>query len=92
MKSSYRRTHAKEFSRVYKLTVQSPLPKQTVVLNVSANKQQIIELNMDQMSSLPIPEGKQFILIGQNPSPIEAKVRPQQPAITHEEANVFCSG
>ena len=41
---------------------------------ILANKQQIIELMMDQMSSLPIPEGKHVILTGQEPCPLEAVV------------------
>ena len=44
---------------------------------------------MDQMSSLTILEGKLVILTGQNSCPIEAGVRKQQPAITHEEADVL---
>ena len=84
-----RRTHAKGFTPVYKLTLISPLPKQAVLLNVSANKQQIIELIKNQMSSQPIPEGKQVILTGQNPCPIEVKVWTQQPTITQEEADVL---
>jgi len=89
IKCCYRLTRVKGFSGVYKLTPTSPLQKQ-VVSNVSANKQQIIELIMDQLSSLPIPEGKQIILTGQDPCPIEAAgVRTQQPTNTYEEADVL---
>jgi hypothetical protein len=74
---------------VYKLTSESPLPKQSISLNVTANKVQIIKLIVDQLFSMEIPEGKQVIITGPDPHPIKGGVGATQTAVTHEEADVI---
>ena len=51
IKSGCRTTCQKGLSRVYNLTEDSPLPKQALVLNVSANKKQVIQMIVDKLCS-----------------------------------------
>ena len=88
IKSCCRTTRAKGFSRVYKLASESPLPKQSITFNVTANKEQIIRLIVDQLCSMVIPEGKEVIVTGPDPHPIKVGIGTIS-AVTHEEADVI---
>ena len=89
IKTSCRSARAKGFSCVYKLTEDSPLPKQDIVLKVIANKEQIIQLVVDKLLSTEIPHGKRVIVTGPDPRPVEVGDGPQPTTITHEEADII---
>ncbi len=76
-------------SRVYNLTEDSPLPKQALVLNVSANKKQVIQMIVDKLCSAQIPHGKRVVITGPEPHPVQVGIGEWQTSITHEEADVI---
>ena len=89
IKSCCRTKRAQGFCREYRLTSESPLPKQSIVLKVAANKVQIIKLIVDQLCLIQIADGKQVIITGPDPHPIEVSTGVQRSPVTHEEANVL---
>ena len=81
-----RTTRQKGLSRVYNLTEDSPLPKQVLVLNVSANKKQVIQMIVDKLSSAQIPHGKHVVITGH---PVQVGIGEWQTSTAHEEADVI---
>jgi len=79
----------KGLSRVYKLTEESPLPKQAIVLNVSANKKQVIQMIVNRLCAFQIPYEKRVVVTGPGPHPIQVGIGEWQTSITHEEADVI---
>ena len=88
-KSACRSQRQKGFSRTFTFTEETPLPKQATVLNVSTNKEQIIRLIVNKLCSMSFPSGKQVIITGPDPEPVEVGVGPRLTKITHEEADVI---
>lgn len=66
-----------------------PFPKQTSVLNVTANKEHIIRMIVNRKSNMPSVLGKQIIITGPDPHPIQTGVGPQEKAVFHEEIGVL---
>jgi len=71
------------------LTEESPLPKQAIVLNVSANKRQVIQVIVDRLCAFQIPHEKRVVVTGPEPHPIQVGNGEWQTPITHEEADVI---
>ena len=88
-KSSCRTARSKGLSRVYKLSEESPLPKQEMVLNVTANKEQIIQLIVTRLCIMDVTVSKKLIVTGPDPYPVHVGVGRQETAITHEEADII---
>jgi len=88
-KSACRTARQKGLSRVYKLTEESPLPKQAMVMNVSANKMQVIQMIVDRLCLVQIPHGKRVVVTGPEPHPVQVGIGKWQTPITHEEADVI---
>lgn len=88
-KSCCRSTRQKGVNRVYCFTEDMPLPKQTLVLNVTANKEQIIRMIVDRISNMPSVPDKQIIITGPDPQLIQIGGGPQETAVFHEEADVL---
>ena len=88
-KSCCRLARQKGNSRVYTLKEDTPLPKQSLVLDVTANKQQIIQLIVNRMSGMEKPPGTRLIVNGPDPRPIHVGKGCQQTAVHHEEADVL---
>ena len=88
-KSGCRTTCQKRLSRVYKLTEESPLPKQAMVLNATANKKQVIQMIFNRLCSVQVPRGKSVVITGPEPQPVQVGIGEWQTAITHEEADVI---
>ena len=78
-----------ETSCVYNLTEDSPLPKQALVLNVSANKKQVIQMIVDKLCSAQILHGKCVVITDPEPHPVQVGIGEWQTSITHEEADVI---
>ena len=49
----------------------SPFPRQALVLNVPANKRQIIKATVDRLCSMEIPSEKKVIVTGPDPNSIQ---------------------
>ena len=89
IKSQCRVQRANGISRVYQLAPDSPLPRQSVTLNVIANKVQIIGMIVNALRAVKVPEGKKIITTGPDPRPIDLGSDAQLPPLTHEEADVL---
>ena len=88
-KSYCRTERAKGYSRVYRLTEHSPLPKQAITLSCIANKEQIIKLIVERLCLQQVPEGKKIIVTGPDANPIDIGPGVQEKSVTHEEADVL---
>ena len=76
-------------SRVYKLTPDCPLPKQSVVLTVTANKRQIIKMSIDELCKQDVSAGKKRIVTGPDAYPVDVCGGIQLESVTHEEADII---
>ncbi|KAK4328577.1 hypothetical protein Pmani_001053 [Petrolisthes manimaculis] len=88
-KSCCRSTRQKGVNRVYSFTEDMPLSKQTLVLNVTTKKEQIIQMIVDRMSNKSLSPGKKIILTGPDPQPIYIGDGFLETAVFHEEADVL---
>ena len=68
---SWCRTARQKGSRpVNSLIEGAPLPKQTLVLYVAANKERVIQIIVDHMSALQPPPDKRSMVTGPDPRPV----------------------
>ena len=89
IKSCCRVSRQKGSSRVYTLTEDTPIPKQTLALNVTANKEQVIQVIVDRMSALQPSPDERIIVTGPDLRPFHIGVGSLDTAIVHEEADVL---
>ena len=61
----------------------------SLVLNVSANKKQIIQMIVDQLCLGQIPHGKRVVVTGPEPHPVQVGIGEWLTPIIHEEADVI---
>ena len=61
-------------SCVFKLSDESTLPKQALILNVATNKGNLIRLIVKHLCALVIPQGKRQVVTGPDPHPIVVDV------------------
>jgi len=61
-------------SRIYKLTEELPLPKQAIMLNVSANKKQVIQIIVDRLCSFWVSNEKFVVVTGPESHPIQVGI------------------
>jgi hypothetical protein len=57
-------------SRVFDLTEDTPLPKQSLALNVTDNKKQLIKLIVDRLCAMQPPLGTDVVITGPDPQPV----------------------
>lgn len=88
-KSCCRTARQKGTSRVYNLTEESPLPQQSVMLKVTANKEQLIQMIVHRLCSMQPPPGTDVVITGPDPHPIHMGSGLQQDPLYHEEADVL---
>ena len=89
-KSCCRAGRQKGFSRLYMLSKSIPIPKQTLVLTVTANnKLQVIKMIVDRLSIMEPLKEKKVITTGPDLQPVCMGVGPLQTAVHHEEADVL---
>ena len=70
------------------MSLESILPNQGALLNVTENKVQIIKLVVEALCAGPTPLGQRLVVTASDSHPIEVGVGPQEIAVTHEEADV----
>ena len=93
-KDAARSSRENKSSRVYSLTNTTRLPAQSVVLTVTKNKAQLIEIIINDLK-LHADEfqGKRLVVTGQDPVPIEFShgqiIQRQDMSTTHEEADTI---
>ena len=59
-----------------------------MVLNVTANKNQVIQMIVNRLRSIQVPRGKSVVITGPEPQPVQVGIGEWQTAITHEEADI----
>ena len=94
IKDATRCQRACEAAREYKLTMNGPLPQQQVVLSVTKNKLQLIELICEELQQLDdVPHNTSLVITWISPVPMEvicdALVQRFDLKTTHEEADVI---
>ena len=60
-----------------------------MVLNVSANKKQVIQMIVDRLYLVQIPHGKCVVITGPEPHPVQVSIGEWQTPITHEESDAI---
>ena len=83
-----------EAAREYKLTMNSPLPQQQVILSVTKNKVQLIDLICEERQQLDdVPLNTSLVIPGRYPVPMEVRsnalVQRVDLKTTHDEADVI---
>ena len=83
-----------EAAREYKLTMNDPLPQQQVVLSVTKNKVQLIDLVCEELLQLDdVPLNTSLVITGISPVPMEVRsealVQRFDLKTTHEEADAI---
>ncbi|KAL8582263.1 hypothetical protein ACOMHN_037020 [Nucella lapillus] len=81
-----RTSRQKGNSRVFTLTEDTPLPKQSLVLNMTYNKKQLIQLIVDRLCAMQPPLGTDVVITGSDPQPVHMG---SGPPLHHEEADVL---
>ena len=59
------------------------------MLNVTANKKQVIQMIVNRLYSVQVPCGKSVVITGHEPQPVQVGIGEWQTAISHEEADVI---
>ena len=59
------------------------------MLNVPANKKQVIQVIVNRLYSAQVPHGKSVFITSHEPQPVQVGIGEWQTAITHEEADVI---
>ncbi|KAL8616218.1 hypothetical protein ACOMHN_058335 [Nucella lapillus] len=88
-KACCRTSRQKGNSRVFTLTEDTPLPKQSLVLNMTYNKKQLIQLIVDRLCAMQPPLGTDVIITGSDPQPVHMGSGLKEPPLHHEEADVL---
>ena len=83
-----------EAAREYKLTMNIPLPQQQVVLSVTKNKVQLIDLICEELQQLDnVPLNTSLVITGRSSVPMEVRsgvlVQRFDLKATHEEADLI---
>ena len=94
IKNATRCQRAYKAAREYKLTMNAPLPQQQVVLSVTKNKVQLIELICEELQQLDdVPLNTSLVITGRSPVQMEVRsdalVQRFDLKTTHEEADVI---
>ena len=88
-KSCFRTVRQKGTSHVYNPTEESPLPQQSVMLKVTANKEQLIQMIIHRLYSMQPPPATDVVITGPDPHPIHICSGLQQAPLYHKEADVL---
>ena len=94
MKDATRCKRACDAAREYKLTMNAPLPQQQVVVSVTKNKVQLIDLICEELQQLDdVPLNTSLVITGRSPVPMEVRndalVQRFDLKTTHEYAYVI---
>ena len=94
IKDATRCQQACEAAREYKLTINVPLPQQQVVLSVTKNKVQLIDLICEELQQLDdVLLNTSSVIIGRSPVPMEVRsyalVQRFDLKTSHEEVDVI---
>ncbi|KAL8571528.1 hypothetical protein ACOMHN_056823 [Nucella lapillus] len=84
-----RTSRQKGNSRVFTLTEDTPLPKESLVLNMTYNKKQLIQLIVDRLCAMQPPLGTDVVITGSDPQPVHMGSGLKEPPLHHEEADVL---
>jgi hypothetical protein len=74
---------------VFSLTEDTPLPKQSLLLTVTDNKKQLIELIVDRLCAMQHPVGTDVVITGPDPQPVHMGSGLKETSLDHEEADVL---
>ena len=88
-KACCRTSRQKGTTRVFTLTEDTPLPKQSLVLNVTDNKKQLIKLIVDRLCEMQPPLDTDVVITGPDPQPVHMGSGLKEPPLHHEEADVL---
>ncbi|KAL8560458.1 hypothetical protein ACOMHN_054361 [Nucella lapillus] len=81
-KACCRTSRQKGNSRVFTFTEDTPLPKQSLVLNMTYNKKQLIQLIVDRLCAMQPPLGTDVVITGSDPQPVHMGSGLKEPSLT----------